>query len=98
MAARRAPWFDRGSTLLFSSDVQNGWQSEAKDWYFHSTGNGCIALAIVNPSDGRPAKMASTISGAISVIRSSQLTNDGLMFFTSAICSMVWHTERGPDQ
>jgi hypothetical protein len=61
MAARRAPWFDRGSTLLFSSDVQNGWRSEAKDWHFHSAGNGCIALAIVSPSGCRSAKMTFTI-------------------------------------
>ena len=77
-AVRRAPWLGRGSTPSCSSDVQNGWQSEAKDWYFHSAGNGCIALAIVNPSDCRPAKIASTISGASNVIRSRRLTWEGL--------------------
>jgi hypothetical protein len=97
-AVRREPWLSRGSTLFCGSDVQNGSRSEAKDWLFYPAGNGCIALAIVSPSGCCPAKMASTISGAISVIRSSQRTNNGLMFSTSAICLMVWHTERGPDQ
>ena len=84
MAARRAPWFARGSSLLFSSDVQNGWRSEAKDWHFHSAGNGRIAFAIVSPSGFRPASIASTISGANNVIRSSRLTYDGLMFSATA--------------
>ena len=40
----------------------------------HSSGNGCIAFAIVNPSCCLPACIASTISGASNVIRSRRLT------------------------
>ncbi len=39
-----------------------------------STGNGRIASAIVIPSGCRPANIASTISGANKVMRSTRLT------------------------
>jgi hypothetical protein len=73
-AVRREPWLSRGSTLFCSSDVQNGSRSEAKDWLFHSAGNGSIAFAIFSPSGCRPASIASTVSGGSSVIRSTLLT------------------------
>ena len=41
---------------------------------FHSTGNGSIAVLIVSPCGCRPATMASTISGASNVMRSTRLT------------------------
>ena len=40
----------------------------------HSAGNGCIALAIVSSSGCLPANVASTISGASNVKRSTRLT------------------------
>ena len=43
-------------------------------WCLHSSGKGCIARAIVSPSGCFPANIASTISGASNVIRSTLLT------------------------
>ena len=43
-------------------------------WCLHSSGKGRMALAIVRPSGCRPATIASTISGASSVMRSRRLT------------------------
>ena len=60
-AVRSAPWFGPGSTLLCSSDVQDGSRSEAKNWHLLSAGNGFIAHPIVSPSGCRSAKMTFTI-------------------------------------
>ena len=60
-AARRAPWLGRRSTLLCSSDVQDGSRSEAKNWHLLSAGNGFIAHPIESPSGCRSAKMTFTI-------------------------------------
>ena len=42
-------------------------------YVFQSTSSGRIAFAIVRPGDCRPASIPSTISGASSVMRSSDL-------------------------
>ena len=65
---------DHAETLSWEWKARNMPEIQANNWYFHSIGNGCMALAIVNPGGCLPANTASTISGDRSVMRSSRLT------------------------